>query len=225
PGHPDVYATGRDSPGPGRARDAGETGRMDPGRQEVGKMTISSVTATSPPARQARTPLQKHVDFFDRNGDGQTRVWETCGGLRALGVGRLASAGAAVAINLLVGMKTGSPWYRCLTIQNDNIHMAKHGGDTDAYDESGNFVPSKFEAIFQRHDSDQDGALNAEEIDRMLIANNGGEKARLGSKAEFGLLLHLAGEDSPSGRVLTRQRLQEFYDGTLFYSLAGETPP
>ncbi|MEW6278145.1 MAG: caleosin family protein [Candidatus Eremiobacterota bacterium] len=187
-------------------------------------MTISAVNTAPAPARPPRTALQKHVDFFDRNGDGETRVWETYGGLRALGLGRILSAGAAVVINLALGIKTGSPWYKLLTVQNDNIHLGKHGGDTDVYDEQGNFVQSRFDAMFQLHDGDQDDALNQGELDAMMLANGGG-KASAGSRAEFGLLMKIAGQDTPAGRVLTRQRLQEFYDGTLFYSLAGETPP
>jgi hypothetical protein len=40
--------------------------------------------------------------------------------------------------------------------------------------------------------------------------------------AEFGLLLYLAGEDQKVRKVLTRQRLKRFYDGSLFYQLADE---
>ncbi len=44
----------------------------------------------------------------------------------------------------------------------------------------------------------------------------------LGSMAEFGLLLYLAGEDRKGRKVLTRQRLERFYNGSLFYQLADE---
>ncbi len=181
----------------------------------------------APPATstaQQRTALQKHVDFFDRNGDGKTRVWETYQGLRALKVGRLLSAAGAVAINASLGMKTGSPWYSWLTIQNDGIHMGKHEGDTDVYDEQGNFVQSRFNALFINFDKNRDDALNRQELDDMMIARGNG-KANIGSKAEFGLLLEIAGEDRPDGRVVTRKTLQALYDGSLFYTLAGEKAP
>lgn len=35
-------------------------------------------------------------------------------------------------------------------------------------------------------------------------------------------MLTLAGEDRKGRKVLTRQRLEEFYDGSLFYQLADE---
>ena len=46
--------------------------------------------------------------------------------------------------------------------------------------------------------------------------------SRAPSLAEFGLLLYLAGEDRNGRKVLTRQRLEGFYDGSLFYQLADE---
>ena len=46
------------------------------------------------------------------------------------------------------------------------------------------------------------------------------------ARLELPVLLKVAGEDKQVGdetvRVLTRERLQEFYDGTLFYDLAAE---
>lgn len=186
-------------------------------------LTQTGSNEPAPVARQ-RTALQKHVDFFDRNGDGQTRVWETYQGLRALKLGRLTSAGAALVINASLGVKTGSPWYSWLTIQNDGIHMGKHEGDTDVYDEQGNFVQSRFNALFINFDKNRDDALNRQELDDMMIARGNG-KANIGSKAEFGLLLEIAGEDRPDGRVVTRKTLQALYDGSLFYTLAGEKAP
>jgi peroxygenase len=183
------------------------------------------LNATPAPIRKPRTALQKHVDFFDRNGDGETRVWETYAGCRALGMGRLMSTAAAVVINAALGIKSGSPWYSFLTIQNDGIHFGKHKGDTGIYDQDGNFVQSRFDDMFKLHDTDGDDALNQGEIDKMLVVNGQG-KPSTGSKAEFGLLMKLAGENNADGeRVLTRQRMQEFYDGSLFYQLAGEKVP
>lgn len=180
-------------------------------------------TVARPPVAE-RPALQKHVDFFDRNGDGQTQVWETYGGLRALGVGRATSALAAPVINGALAYKTGAPWYRPLTVQNANIHQGKHDGDTDIYDEKGQFVQANFDRMFDLHDKDKDGALNETEIHDMLVANGNGN-IHPGAKAEFGLLMKVAGEDRPDGRVLTRQVMSQFYDGSLFYVLAGEKIP
>lgn len=53
-------------------------------------------------------------------------------------------------------------------------------------------------------------------------ANRTNLVGHLGSKAEFGLLLDLAGEDRNGKKVLTRVRLERFYNGSLFYQLAEE---
>ncbi len=188
----------------------------------LGTLVPHETVARAPVAE--RPALQKHVDFFDRNGDGQTQVWETYGGLRALGVGRATSAFAAPVINGALAYKTGAPWYQPLTVQNGNIHQGKHDGDTDIYDATGNFVQANFDQMFDLHDKDKDGALNEKEVEAMLLVNGGG-KANAGSNAEFTLLMKVAGEDRPDGRVLTRERMNQFYDGSLFYVLAGEKVP
>lgn len=170
-----------------------------------------------------RTALQKHIDFFDGNGDGEIRVWETYGGCRKLGMGRIFSAAAAVAINAGLGVKSGSPWHKWLTIQTDGIHKTKHEGDTGAFDQDGEKVQARIDGMLV-HDKDGDDALNKQELHEMMCTNGGG-KPSLGSRLEFGLLLRLAGEESPNGRVLTRTKLQGFYDGSLFYHMAGEPVP
>jgi len=184
------------------------------------------IQSNQPPAgpkpRPDRTPLQRHVDFFDRNGDGSTTVSETYQGLRALGVGRALSGAAALGINLGLARKTGAAWYS-LTINNNLIHQAKHDSDTDVYDEQGQLSPQKFEEMFKKHDKDQDQALSKAEIDAMIESNKESRIGRIASSGEFGLLLRLAGEANPQGeKVLTRARLESFYDGSLFYQLANE---
>ena len=196
-------------------------------------MTITNTSSNTPrPAAQPaapRTPLQKHVDFFDRNGDRETTVCETYSGLRALGMGRIASGGAAFVINLGLAMKTGASWLSPLTVKNDNIHLAKHDSDSDTYDAQGHFDPARFEQMFTDFDTNKDSALDKAEIDVMLDTRKETFVGRQAAGAEFGLLLKLAGQERPvDGQpqpVLTRERLQSLYDGNLFYELAGETPP
>jgi len=175
--------------------------------------------------KQERTPLQKHVDFFDRNGDHETTVCETYSGLRALGMGRLASGGAAFVINLGLGLKTGAPWYSPLTVQNDNIAQGKHDSDSDTYDENGNFVQAKFDEMFAKYDTDKDNALNKAEITFMLDDRKESFVGRQAAGAEFNLLLRIGGEETANGKALTRERLSSLYDGSLFYTLAGEPVP
>ncbi len=186
------------------------------------------------PAVAQRTALQKHVDFFDRNDDGKIKVGETAEGLRALGIGSARSWALAVAINGGLGRSTGSPWYDALTVRTDKIHQAKHGSDTDIYDENGHYVQAEFDRLFADHDSNGDGALSSEEFEDFYRDNHEDTVSSIASRAEFGLLLEVAGERRVTGwsfwgprttRVLTRRKLEEFYDGSLFYEIAGETVP
>lgn len=166
-----------------------------------------------------RTPLQKHVDFFDRNHDGETTVAETYAGLRALGLGRALSGAGALFINAGLAHKTGAPWYS-LTIQNDNIAAAKHDSDSDVYDAQGNYDAAKFEEMFAKNDLDKDGALNKAEVDGLLARNKETAAGGVASKAEFGLLFRLAAQPNADGeKVLTRERMSQLYDGSLFYEL------
>ncbi len=79
-----------------------------------------------------------------------------------------------------------------------------------------------FDRLFARYDEDEDGALDREDLARLFEGNRTDFLGHLGSMAEFGLFLSLAGEDRNGRKVLTRQRLEEFYNGSLFYKLAAE---
>lgn len=196
---------------------------------------LLAITLIAVPAlAQERTALQKHVDFFDRNNDGVIKVHETAEGLRALGLGLSRSWTLAVAINGGLGRATGAPWYDALTVRTDAIHQGKHASDTDIYDEQGLFVQAEFDRLFDTHDSNRDGALSAEEFEDFYRDNKEDSVGSLASRGEFGLLLEIAGETRVTGwgfwgprttRVLTRTTLEEFYEGTLFYTIAGETVP
>jgi len=175
---------------------------------------------SSPPNSGPRTALQKHVDFFDTNHDGRISLEETYAGLRRLGVGALRSAAFASVINGALGPATSKAL--TLDIDTSRIQLGRHGSDTSVYDKRGRFSPARFRALFKRHDTDGDGALGAPELARMLSRNRTDLLGHLGSRAEFGLLLELAGEKRGGRRVLTRERLAHFYNGSLFYTLSKE---
>ena len=169
---------------------------------------------------RSRTTLQKHVDFFDSDRDGKITFLETYQGLRRLGLGAARSAVFGGVINAALGSSTsGTP---SLTVDANHINAGRHASDTGVYDEKGRFVQRSFDRLFARYDEDRDGALDREELARLFEGSRTDFLGHLGSMAEFGLLLTLAGEDRKGRKVLTRERLKRFYDGSLFYQLADE---
>jgi len=196
------------------------------------KAATAAAPASSAQAQTTSTPrttLQKHIDFFDRNHDGQITMSETYEGLRALHLSRAKASLAAAAINGTLGPATSTHWWDPTTIDTSRINLAKHGSDTGIIDANGQFVQAKFDEMFNRFDVDHDGVLNDSEITTMRTANKTDSAGSLASKAEFDLLLEIAGEDrqvnGQTVRVLTRDTMTALYDGTLFYRIAGEPVP
>lgn len=187
--------------------------------------TRSAAPAPAPAPSTQRTCLQKHVDFFDRNHDGQITVGETYDGLRALGLGRGRAAVSALAINLGLGPSTSAHWYTPTTIDTSRIQFGKHGSDTGIIDANGNFVQAKFDEMFDKFDANKDGDLNEDEVKNMLTANRTDKVGHAASNAEFSLLMEIASEDKGGTRVLSRDRMASLYDGSLFYKVAGEKVP
>lgn len=175
-----------------------------------------------------RTPLQRHVDFFDRNHDHTITLGETYSGLRALGMGAVGASFGAVFINGGLGSKTGGSLAK-LTVKPDNIAAAKHDSDSDVYDDKGEFNAAKFNEMFAKWDTDKDGALSGEEFTAMRTHNKESTAGAIGSKAEFGLLTSLAGTPVKVGgkeiKTISREQMVQFYNGSLFYHLAGEKVP
>lgn len=204
-------------------------------------LTISMVSLLSAQA-SARTALQKHVAFFDRADDGMITWTDTYEGCRALGFSMSKSAALATAINAGLGNSTGGTTF---TINVDNIHKGKHDSDSDIYDDDGNYVQKKFDALFDRFDTDNDNGISEDEFSVLYTRNYESASGSVISRFEFGLLMDIAGEtrttsstwsacsywwcpsytSTSSYKVLTRTDLAGFYDGSLLYELAGEQAP
>ena len=204
-------------------------------------LTISMVSLISTQA-SARTALQKHVAFFDRADDGMITWTDTYEGCRALGFSAPKSAALATAINGGLGTSTGGTTF---TIKVANIQKGKHDSDTDIYDEDGNYVQKKFDALFDRFDTDNDNGISEDEFSVLYTRNYESATGSVISRFEFGLLMDIAGEtrsttstwsacsywwcpsytSTTSYKVLARSDLSGFYDGSLLYELAGEEAP
>ena len=174
----------------------------------------------TPSGTKTRTALRKHVDFFDGDGNARITLAETYRGFRRLGFDPVRSGVFASVIHLALGPRTSGSL--TLTIDARRIHLGKHSSDTGIFDSLGRFSGVSFNRRFDENDEDKDGALNANELSRMLARRRTDWVGHLASRAEFGLLLGLAGELRGNQKVLTRERLASFYEGTLLYLLAAE---
>ena len=121
----------------------------------------------------------------------------------------------------------------------------KHDSDSDIYDENGNYVQKKFDALFERFDTDGDNGISEDEFAVLYSRNYESATGSIISRFEFGLLMDIAGEtrtktstwsacsswwcpsytSTSTYKVLTRSDLSGFYDGSLLYELAGEQAP
>ena len=194
------------------------------------------------PQAQARTALQKHVDFFDRDLDGDIEWYETYEGCRALGIGTVTSGSFATAINAALGFSTGGSLF---TVMTATIHQGMHGSDTGIYDSNGNYVQEAFNALFNNYDHNRDDLLDEDEFDALYAGQYTDAGGSAASRAEFEVLIDVAGETRTQSKtwsacsywwcpsysytesydVLTRKTMESFYDGSLFYVIAGEPVP
>ncbi len=180
-------------------------------------------------SRPTDTTLQRHVSFFDDNGDRGVDVAECTRGLRALGLPIGVAEAAALAIVAPLSLQTRGSLL-AMNVDIDQVQKGKHDGDTGILDKRGRFVARRFEKAFGARstvDRNGDKAFTATELTRMIDANWESFTGYLAAMAEWRLLLVLAadtnvvegGEKVPA---LSAARMKSFYDGTLFYRLAKE---
>lgn len=164
------------------------------------------------------TPLQKHVAYFDYDGDGDITVLEDYRGLRGLGIAPAPAAAFAVAINTALGTPTSG--FPSLTVSIYDIDGGVHGSDTGIYDSQGRFNPIQFDRLFDDWDWNGSDGLDPIELTARTIddADLGDLFGITASAAEFGLLFAVAAEHGE----LSRDRMRGFYEGTLFYDLEAE---
>ena len=179
------------------------------------------------PGQSQTTALARHVGFFDVNGNGRITVSESRERLGELGVDGLKGYAGAAAVNFVIASMVAG--YPALTIDLSRIEKSKHDSDSDVFDANGEFDPQKFEELFTRFDKNQDGALDGDEISAFLTRNRESFFGSALARLELPVLLKVAGEpmevNGVETQVLTHERLAKFYDGSLFYELAGRPVP
>ena len=175
------------------------------------------------------TTLQRHVSFFDDNGDRSVDVAECTRGLKALGLPVGLAEAAALAIVAPLSIQTHGSLL-AMSVDIDNIHKGKHDSDTGILDRRGRLNAKRFDKVFGARtavDRNGDRAFTATDFTEMISANRQTLLGTLVSTAEWRLLLALAAdteaiENGKAVPALSVARLKSFYDGTLFYKLARE---
>ncbi|PUZ61608.1 hypothetical protein GQ55_4G289900 [Panicum hallii var. hallii] len=181
-----------------------------------------SVAASSPYGANM-TDLMHHVEFFDENKDGIITITESVKGFIAIGCDPAFALTAATSTHAAFGPLTTPPG----KLPSTNIHVshingAVHASDTGAYDKKGNFVPKKFERIFQRFARTEPDALSWLEVETMLTANRDLLKPWTWPAAELEWqLIHFLGKDRHG--YLHKDTLRGIYDGTVFPKLRDHT--
>lgn len=170
------------------------------------------------------TSLQRHVRYFDRNGDGIIKFKESVQGIEALGLGAVAARLFATGVHGALGPKTSGRVTSDIRIA--NIHVGVHPGSVN-FKQDGHFRPESFARMFEEFDLNRSGSLSKSEIQAMLRAKKKTAVSYHLSRTAFTVLVAVAGDTQEakgrdSDKALSRKRLEAFYDGSLFYQIAAE---
>jgi peroxygenase len=180
-------------------------------------------------SRPTDTTLQRHVSFFDDDGDRGVGFAECARGLRALGMPVGLAEAAALAIVAPLSLQTRGSML-AMNVDIDNVQKGKHDSDSGILDKRGRFDARRFAKVFgvrSAVDCNGDKAFTAIELTRMVNTNRETLAGYVTAMAEWQLLLVLAADTRAiMGRftvpALSVARIKSFYDGTLFYRLARE---
>lgn len=183
----------------------------------------SHVNGTMPAAANEMTALQRHVAFFDRDGDGRVTIGEVVDTLRLLGC-----SNAYAYINGIGGMlaRTTAPGLASHEVVVSNAHRGKYrdarlSGETRIFDEQGRFDTDRFDEVVACYGRPSVDGLSESDVAAMIEhISLPGTVGRSSAQLAFRLLMTIAGEPDPRGElVITRARLRAFYEGELLPAL------
>ncbi|KIW16513.1 hypothetical protein PV08_06568 [Exophiala spinifera] len=168
------------------------------------------------------TDLERHVSFWDRDGDGVIHVSDVWNGFRELGFSIPYSL-ISLFIPLLFSYATQSGHPKCtrrdprFRICVYNIHRTIHSSHSEVFDDRGRFNQVKFDAMFKQFDVGNKDYLSTCEFLRMWRSNCdpcdfGGWLYSFMELFTTWLLIQKNGQ-------IARAELRGVYDGSLFYSI------
>ncbi|MEY2920916.1 MAG: hypothetical protein RL261_2221 [Pseudomonadota bacterium] len=198
-------------------------------RKSAGKVAGARPRTLRARSRATDTTLQRHLSFFDDDGDRGIGLAECTRGLKALGLPVGVAEAAALAIVAGLSIQTRGSLL-AMNVDIDNAQKGRHDSDTGILDRRGRFNARRFDKVFGAHstvDRNGDQAFTATELTRMIEANRETLAGYVAAFAEWQLLLIIAAdthaiEGGHPVPALSVARMKSFYDGTLFYKLARE---
>jgi len=189
----------------------------------IGPIANQSVTSPGLSGNPPLSALQRHILFWDQDGDNIIWPHDVYNGFRDIGFSIPFSI-TSLLIPVFFSYPTRlahsyipDPFFR---IYVSSIQKAKHGSDTGVYDLKGNLRPTMFDEIFEEFDSEDKGSLGAGSLLKMLGRNRvAADPAGWTFAAmEWGTTWLLLQKD---GRV-QKNDLVACYDGSLFWRLRDE---
>ncbi|KAF9053661.1 Caleosin-domain-containing protein [Hymenopellis radicata] len=168
------------------------------------------------------TSLQKHIEFWDTDHDGVIWPKDTFIGFYKLGFGLILSFAAALIINGAFSYPTQrglmpDPFFR---IRVDKIQRGKHGSDSGAFDNRGDFIEAKFDRIFREYSSveDKSGLTRYDTFNfirgQRCVLDFFGIMAVIFEWVSTWILLN------PKDGIIRKEDLYAVYDGTIFEKIA-----
>lgn len=186
---------------------------------------VASAPGTGFDPEKPNTPLQGHVAFFDRDGDGIIWPLDTYSGFRDLRFGVLLAMFATWVIHtgfsyITMGSWIPDPFFR---VSVKRMHRAKHGSDSEVYTGTGEFDQSRFNYVFDMYTQKPHSHMTFEEAMHMVHGNMnpwdvfGWMAAVLEWTATYLLLW-------PEDGKMAKEDIKGVYNGSIFYKISGRRP-
>ncbi|KAG2023904.1 calcium binding protein Caleosin [Coprinopsis cinerea AmutBmut pab1-1] len=174
---------------------------------------------------KTNTPLQGHVAFFDRDGDGIIWPWDTYNGFRDIKFGVALSLLAMCIVHfgfsyMTMGSWIPDPFFR---LKIKYMHRAKHGSDSEVYTGIGEYDDNRFNYMFDMYTQPPHAYMTFPEAMYMVRANMNpwdffGWFAAIFEWTATYIMLW------PADGKMGREDIKGVYNGSIFYMISGRKP-
>jgi hypothetical protein len=167
-----------------------------PGDAATPAPTSTAQAAGAPPADGA---LDRHIRFFDIDGDGRITVAEIHEGMLEMGFSKLTATVVAPVLGAALPAKVS------------DIAQVRHP-DSASFTSGGRFDDAAFERWFAATDTDGSGGLTRFELLKSTLALADGPMTFLASTGEFQLMYTIVARDGQA----PKEALRDFFSGAFF---------